>query len=262
MPDLFALSRSRPGGYGEAMAENDVVEEIVNAATDDGEMAVVVKTPAGDTRATVVIFQDAPGIRGSLHEFARRLAAEGYRVVMPDLHHRFGRMIGYEASEATPEARAQISEMLGAMTDAGIQHDLDAALAATGGEAETGMGCVGFCLGARAVYQSLRRLPDAFAAGAMWHPSFLANDVSGSPHLTAATLAHPLYVGIGTADKVQSIEMHQPFFDAVEPLDQVEVRTFDGADHGFTWPTSPNYHPEAATVSWDRTLALFDQHLG
>ncbi len=244
------------------MAQRDVVEEVVDAETADGEMAVVVKTPTGDSRATVAIFQDAPGIRGSLHEFARRLAGEGYRVVMPDLHHRFGRMIGYEASEVTPETRAQISKMLGAMTDDQIQHDLDAALDATGSSSETGMGCIGFCLGARAVYQSLRRLPDAFAAGAMWHPSFLANDVPGSPHLTAATLEQPLYVGIGTADRVQSIEMHKPFFDAVEPLDNVEVRVFDGADHGFTWPTSPNYHAEAATVSWDRTLALFDQHLG
>ncbi|MFW2382249.1 MAG: dienelactone hydrolase family protein [Acidimicrobiales bacterium] len=244
------------------MAEADVVEEVIDAATDDGEMAVVVKAPSSGARATVVIFQDAPGIRGSLHDFARNLAGEGYRVVMPDLHHRFGRMIGYEASEATPEARAHISQMLGAMTDAQIQHDLDAALAATGSEAETGMGCVGFCLGARAVYQSLRRLPDAFVAGAMWHPSFLANDVSGSPHLTAATLDQPLYIGIGTADKVQSIEMHRPFFDAVEPLGHVEVRVFDGADHGYTWPTSPNYHAEAATVSWERTLALFDATLG
>ncbi len=244
------------------MAGHDVVEEIVDAMTDDGEMAVVVKRPAGDARATVAIFQDAPGIRGSLHEFARRLAEEGYRVVMPDLHHRFGRMIGYEASEVTPEARAQIMEMLGAMTDAQIQHDLDAALAATGCDEETGMGCIGFCLGARAVYQTLRRLPEAFAAGAMWHPSFLANDVPGSPHLTAAALEQPLYIGIGTADQVQSIEMHQPFFDAVEPLDHVEVAVFEGADHGYTWPTSPNYHKEAATVSWERTIELFDQHLG
>jgi carboxymethylenebutenolidase len=244
------------------MPENDVVEDVVDASTDDGEMAVVVKTPTGEARATVVIFQDAPGIRGSLHQFARRLAGEGYKVVMPDLHHRFGRMIGYEASEVTPEARAHITEMLQGMTDAQIQHDLDAALAATGSNAETGMGCIGFCLGARAVYQTLRRLPDAFAAGAMWHPSFLANDVPGSPHLTAATLEQPLFIGIGTADQVQSIEMHRPFFEAVEPLDHVEVKIFDGADHGYTWPTSPNYHGEAATVSWERTLALFAQNLG
>ncbi len=244
------------------MSDRDVQTEVVDAETADGEMAVVVTTPSGDVRATVVIFQDAPGIRGSLREFSARLAEVGYRVVMPDLHHRFGRMIGYEANEATPEARAHVGEMLGAMTDDQIQSDLDAALMATGSASATGMGCVGFCLGARAVYQSMRRLPEQFSAGAMWHPSFLANDVPGSPHLSASTLEHPLYVGIGTADRVQSIEMHQPFFDAVAPLEHVEVQIFDGADHGFTWPTSPNYHEEAATVSWDRTLALFAQHLG
>ena len=47
-------------------------------------------------------------------------------------------MIGYEASEATPETRAHVMEMLGGMTDAQIQHDLDVALAATGSDDETG----------------------------------------------------------------------------------------------------------------------------
>ena len=80
-------------------------------------------------------------------------------------------------------------------------------------------------------------------------------------YATAANLKQPLYIGIGTADQVQSIEMQQPFFDAVADLDHVEVMMFEGADHGFSWPTSPNYHEEAATVSWAKTTALFAANL-
>ena len=69
-------------------------------------------------------------------------------------------------------------------------------------------------------------------------------------------------IGIGTADKVQSIEMHQRYFDAAEPHDNITVRIFDGADHGYTWPVSPNYHEEAATVGWTETTARFERILG
>ena len=70
-----------------------------------------------------------------------------------------------------------------------------------------------------------------------------------------------MYIGIGTADQVQSIEMHQRFFDAVASLPHVEVEIFDGADHGYTWPSHPNYHEVAATTSWAKTTALFAANL-
>ena len=235
----------------------NVTEQIIDIETTDGPMAVTVTQPDdGERYPTIVNFHDAPGVRGSLHDFNKRLAAEGYRVVMPDLHHRFGRMIGFEADETTPEARQKIVEMFGAMTDQQIEADLDSSLELVDLEPGEKLGTIGFCLGARAVYRTLRRLPDQFAVGASWHPSMLVHDPE-SPHLTAATLKQPLYLGIGTADQVQSIEMQQQFFDVVAPLDHVEVTIFEGADHGFSWPSSPNYHEKAASTSWDKTTALF-----
>jgi carboxymethylenebutenolidase len=53
------------------------------------------------------------------------------------------------------------------------------------------LGVIGFCVGARAVFRILMRLPDRFVAGAMWHPSFLADDQPDSPHLTANRLTTP-----------------------------------------------------------------------
>ena len=159
------------------------------------------------------------------------------------------------------ETRAQTTKMLRSLTDDGIQSDLDAALAAVGVADDEKMGTIGFCLGARAIYRTLMRLPESFVVGASWHPSFLADDGDDSPHLTAAGLTQPVYFGIGTADQVQSIAMHQRFFDAVAPLANVEVEIFDGADHGYTWPETPNYHEVAATTSWAKTTKLFAEHL-
>ena len=48
----------------------------------------------------------------------------------------------------------------------------------------------------RAVFRTMMRFPDQLVAGAMWHPSFLADDDPDSPHLTAAELKGSLYVAL------------------------------------------------------------------
>ncbi len=238
-------------------------EETIDATTDDGEMAVVIKQPAaaregGGDWPTVLIFIDAPGLRPATHEFMARLAGNGYRVVTPDLHHRNGRLLHFEPKDMAedPSRREIIWSWIASMTDDQIQHDFDRGLAAAGVGEDVPVGVIGFCLGARAVVRAMTRLPDRVVCGAGWHPSFLADDEPDSPHLTASQIAGPLYLGIGEADEVQSIAMHQPFLDAVAEMDHVTVTTFPGADHGYTWPGYPLYHETAAETSWTTTLSM------
>jgi carboxymethylenebutenolidase len=243
-------------------------EQIIDTTTDDGDMAVLVTRPSaddpgGDDWPAVLLFIDAPGIRSATHAFAAKLAAEGYLVVVPDLHHRQGRLLN--AVDTAPPDGKTTQEMvwgwIGAMTDEQIQHDGDRALEAAGVAVDAPIVTIGFCLGARAVCRRMMRDGDRVRAGAGWHPSFLADDEPDSPHLTAPELASPLYLAIGDADEVQSIAMHQRFLDAVEPLDHVRVEIFEGADHGFTWPGAPNHHDAAANGAWDATTSLFARAL-
>lgn len=244
----------------------ELLEEVIDAKTNAGEMAILVKQPAGDPDGggawpTVVIFHDGPGIRNATHTFMAKLATEGFRVICPDLYHRQGRLLGINPEDraADPSLSEKMLTWLQSLNDDGIQDDFDRALKAT--RAADRIAVLGFCLGARAAIRSMMRLPDRIVAGATWHPSFLVDSEPDSPHQTASGLTQPLYIGIGTADQVQSIEMHQRFFDVVEPLDNVEVEIFDGADHGFTWPDHPTYNEAAAEGCWDKTLALFNAAL-
>jgi carboxymethylenebutenolidase len=210
------------------------------------------------------MFHDGPGVRRATHEFAAKLAAKGYEVAVPDLYHRHGRLIGFEPDEreADPTLVDRLWELLGSLTDGGIQADLDVTLETLASDPSERLGVIGFCLGARAAFRTMMRLPERFVAGAMWHPSFLTDDEPDSPHLTARSLRQPLFVGIGAADEMQPIELHQRFLDAVEPLAQVEIEVFPGADHGFTWPGWPTYNENAAAGCFRKTTALFQTHLG
>ena len=240
-----------------------ITEQIIDTETADGPMAIVHASPEGGSAKRVLIFMDAPGIRPSLTHFAVRLAEAGFEAAIPDLWHRHGRMIGFDPvddAEANQANRLKIMEMLGTLDDGQVQMDRNAALDAlewTDGP----MATIGFCLGARYVHKAMQELPHRFPTGAMWHPSFLTDDTDASPHLSVDAIGE-LWIGIGTADKVQSIEMHQRYLDAIEGLDNITLRIFDGADHGYTWPVSPTYHEEAATVGWNATTEMFDRVLG
>lgn len=241
----------------------DVRQEIIDADTPAGPMAVLRTRPSGsETSKRVGIFFDAPGIRDATEAFCRKLAAEGFDIVVPDLYHREARLFSVTPAQrdADPSLVDRMRALMGTLTDDGIQQDMDDAMAAVGWD-DGPVGCIGFCLGARAVHRAMTRLPERFVAGSMFHPSFLADDTPESPHLSVDRLTGHLHIGIGTADQVQSIEMHERYFDAVAPMPNVELEVFDGADHGFTWPGYPTYHRVASDACFAATVDLFADRL-
>ncbi|MBA3745551.1 dienelactone hydrolase family protein [Sporichthya sp.] len=237
----------------------EITSAILDTDTPDGPMAVLHKRPADGEHPLVLMYHDGPGIRTATHVFAEKLAGAGYEVIVPDLFHRQGRLIGFEPAEraADPSLTDKLWEMIRSLTDDGIQADGHAALTAVGASEDRPIATIGFCLGARAVAVALARRSDRVVAGAMWHPSFLADETEGSPHHAAAGLNRPLFVGVGGIDTVQPMELHRPYLDIVEPIQQVEVVLFEEADHGYTWPDHASYNERAATVSFERTTAMF-----
>ena len=239
----------------------EVVESVLETESDGSPMAVLRKRPAGPGPwPVVVMFHDGPGIRSATHEFATKLAAEGFDVVVPDLYHRHGRLLGWELHqrEADPTIVDRLWELLRSLTDAGIQADLDAVLAAVDPRPEEPMAAIGFCVGARAVFRTMVRLPTRFVAGAMWHPSYLVDDGPDSPHLSASRLRGPLFIGVGEDDQMQPLSLHLPFLRAVAELPGIVLATFPGADHGYTWRGWPSFDRDAADASFAATLRLFD----
>src|SRR5476649_1890437 len=69
-----------------------MIEQTVDIATKDGAMESYICRPErGGPYPAVFLLMDAPGIREELRDMARRLAAVGYCVLLPNLYYRAGR---------------------------------------------------------------------------------------------------------------------------------------------------------------------------
>ena len=85
-------------------------ENNQDVQTSDGAMDVFMVHPDGDGPfPVVVLYMDAPGIREELCDFTRRIAAEGYFAVLPDLYYRRGR-IRFDLSTMGKTERAEIPQ--------------------------------------------------------------------------------------------------------------------------------------------------------
>ncbi|MEU8354284.1 dienelactone hydrolase family protein, partial [Streptomyces sp. NPDC048845] len=82
--------------------------ENVTIQTQDGPCDAFAAYPETDgTYPAVLLFMDAFGVRPVLRDMARRLAAEGYYVLVPNLFHRNGPAPVVELPDlGVPEARA------------------------------------------------------------------------------------------------------------------------------------------------------------
>ncbi len=243
-----------------------MIEKILELETPDGDMAVLVKHPDGEGPFPVILlFHDGPGIREAIHDVVRRVASAGYYVVAPDRYHRYGRFVHVApedlmAAGMGSELMKRFFAMVMATTDDHVRADVDAVLAhlATERAAQPGpMGCIGYCNGVRSLLRTMSEHPGRFAAGAGLHPSFCVSEDADSPHLDVRRIEGQLYLALGEADHVASVEHNRPLLDEVHRLGtRGAVEILAGADHGFAVP-GPNHHQAAAERAHSAALALF-----
>ena len=66
-----------------------MIDRDLEIRTPDGDMTTFISHPEGDGPYPLILFlMDAPGKREELHDMARRLAAKGYYVMLPNLYYR------------------------------------------------------------------------------------------------------------------------------------------------------------------------------
>ena len=266
------------GGLAAAAAANvdaqQVLEEAVEIKTPDGTCDAAFIRPRTGSHPAVVIWPDAFGLRPSMRELARRLAAAGYSVLVPNPFYRVAKAPVFEDASnfnfGDPAQRSKLTPLMGSVTAEGAaERDAAAFIAWLDAQPQVDrtrkVGTQGYCMGGALVVRTAAAVPDRVGAGASFHGGGLVTANPNSPHLLAPKIKARMYFAVAANDDAQQPEaktkLKEAFAAAKVPA---EVEVYAQAQHGWCVRDMPRqqngepiYSKPAAERAWGKLLALY-----
>ena len=127
-----------------------MIERKFEIATADGTADAVIYTPGEEAYPGVLFYTDIFGIRPANQGMARRVAEEGYAVLMPNVFYRYGKPpftdAGFQWGE--PASMKIIDGLFGSLTGAMMEKDAPLYVKALLEQPEVSgdrVGVVGYC---------------------------------------------------------------------------------------------------------------------
>jgi len=196
---------------------------------------------------------------------AKRLAAAGYVVLVPDLFYRSAPYGPWDPKTAFSDdaTRAQIMSLINGTTQDMVVSDSAAFLDALGKQGVTDeVGTVGYCMGGSRALNVAAAYPDRIAAAASFHGGNLASEAPDSPHRRVGSIRGRVYVGVAGVDRSfppeQSAKLAQALREA--EVDHM-IENYVGKQHGWTVPDHGVYDAAGAERHWKRLLEFFGEAL-
>lgn len=215
---------------------------------NSGEMRGYLVQPRGTGPfPAVLIIHENRGLNPHIEDVARRAASEGFLALAPDGLYPVGGYPGNDDDGRTLQA---------SLDQAKLRIDLlNSARYLKAHELSNGkLGATGFCYGGGIVNYLAATMGDELSAGAPYYG--VAADTEQAAKITAPLVIH-------LAENDERVNATYPAFEAVLKKAKVafEVHKYPGTQHGFHNNSTPRYDEAATKLSWQRTVALFKQHL-
>lgn len=232
--------------------------------TADGCMDVFIGHPRdGGGHPVVFFYMDSFGIRDALRDMARRIAAEGYFVVLPNLYYRDVQASSAEYAETPVDSRIQYARHI---SNRGVMDDTAALLSYVESEPRadaTAVGALGYCMSGAFALAAAGTYPDRIRCAASIYGVNLVTDADDSPHLLADRFPGELYFACAEHDDyappevVDRLQAHLAGTAVNHTIDW-----YPGTRHGFAFADRADaYDRASAERLWDRLFALLGRNL-
>jgi len=253
-----------------ASAPLPVTEKDVQVKTHAGTADAVFIAPMSGVYPGVLIWVDAFGVRPAFRTMGRRLAAEGYSVLVPNPYYRTTRdphlLPGF--SFKNTDDRAKLMGLMGSLSPEAIQEDAVAYVDFLDAQPQikktVKIGTQGYCMGGPLTIRAAAARPDRIGAGASFHGGGLVTDKPDSPHLLIPKMKARFYVGIASNDDKSQPDAKEKLKTAfAEAKLPAQIEVYDGALHGWCLPDIPSqdgtpiYNQVQADRAWSNLLALY-----
>ena len=254
-----------------AAADLEITETDVEIKTPDGTCDAAFIHPKSGSHPGVLIWPDAFGLRPSMRAMGRRIAAEGYSVVVPNPFYRISKAPFTDASNfnfQNPDDMAKLRPLMASVNAPGnAEKDATAYVAFLDAQkqvkAKKKIGTQGYCMGGALVVRTAAALPDRIGAGASFHGGGLVTDKLDSPHLLAPKIKARMYFGIAASDDSRQPDAKDKLKDAFAAAKvPAEIEVYP-AQHGWCVPDMPVrdgvpiYNKPEAERAWVKLVALY-----
>jgi len=269
----FALAAAAAATFAADMAhaEATVTEKDVDIKTADGTCDAALFYPSGKGKwPAVLIWTDIFGLRPVFRDMGKRLAAQGYVVLVPNPFYRKGRAptLGAEAFDfSKPDDRAKLMALAGTIGGPNtVESDAPAFLAFLDAQPQTDKkkkaGTQGYCMGGPLVYRTAATVPDRIGGAVTCHGGGLVTQTPASPHLLIPKMKAEVYSAVAANDDQRAPTdkdvLKKAFADAGK---KATVLVYDGCNHGWCVKGSAVYNEAGAEKAWAELTALYKRNL-
>ena len=205
-------------------------------------------------RPLILVVQEIFGVHEHIKDVCRRLALLGYCAIAPEMYQRQG-----DVSKLDIDA---IRKVVGAVPDAQVMADLDAAVAwatATGIGDANKLGITGFCWGGRVVWMYSGHNPNV-KAGVAWYGRLVGDKSPNTPSFPVdivSKIKAPVLGLYGGADAGIPVATVEQMRTALGAGSKSMIHVYPETPHAFFADYRPSYRKEAADDGWSRCTAWF-----
>ena len=259
----FGLIVVAAAGAAQAAAPKAAVtEKDVLIKTPDGTADAALFTPSkAGTYPAVLMWPDIMGLRPAFRDMGRRLAGEGYVVLVPNPFYRskMAPVIDGPINFSDPQTRETLTGYRKAITS--VPNDAKTFLAFLDAQPKTNKrrkaGVQGYCMSGPFAIQTAATLPDRIGAVATFHGGGMATKDPNSPHLLIPRTKARFLILQAQNDDAKDPETKVLLKEAFAAAKRSAIVEVYPADHGWTVPGSQVYDAAQAERAWSALLQLY-----
>ena len=265
---LTISSVAAVAGLPTAALAADVTETDVMVPTPEGSADAVLFHPAGSgSWPAVLMWPDILGLRPVFREMGRRLAAEGFTVLVPNPFYRIKRapIVTGAFDFNDSKQRDSVMSLRSTLTDIGIDKDAAAFITFLDQQKQTnrrkGAGVQGYCFSGPFAFHTAAARSDRIRAVGSFHGGGLVTKEASSPHLLIPKTKASFVVAIARNDDQKQPDAKDALKAAFAAAKRPAVVEVYPADHGWCVPGSQSYDQPSAERAWAELLRLYRANL-
>lgn len=244
-----------------------MIERRFEIGAADGTTDAILYAPGDGQYPGLLFYTDIFGVRPANQGMAKRIAEQGYAVMMPNVFYRYGKPPFADANFkwGEPESMKIIHGLFDALTGTMMEKDTPLYVKALLEQQEvsgSAVGVVGYCFTGAMSLRTAAVVSDKVAAAASFHGGQLVTEAPDSPHSRVPQVKGELYFGHAVEDQSMPPDAIEKLNDTLKAWGgRYDSEVYEGALHGWTVPGRDVYNEKQAERAHAKLLDLLKRNL-